>query len=178
MRENAPLDTPLWHFSIAVYSSDGVTDECLALQEQLSLDVNLLLFAAFMGAVDGVSLTPQDVATANSEVAGWHDEVVRTLRAARRALKPPSLDTGNPLQDSDVALRAQLKSAELSAEKIEQAMLWQWSRRTLAKQPHTDRARALAANIRGVLAFYGMAADAVDATAPHLHAAAIAHAQI
>jgi uncharacterized protein (TIGR02444 family) len=177
MRATAPLDTPLWLFSLAVYGSDGVADECLALQEQLSLDVNLLLFAAFTGAVDGVHLAPRDIAAANSEVAGWHDEVVRTLRGARRALKPPSLDAANPLRDSDVALREQVKSAELSAEKIEQAMLWQWSRRELVNRKRLDRGQALSMNVRGVLEFYGMGTDAVDTAAHRLCAAAAVHSQ-
>ncbi len=143
MSATPPLDTPLWLFSLAVHGSEGVAEECLALQEQLNLDINLLLFAGFVGAVDGVSLAPQDIAAANSEVAGWHDEVVRTLRGARRALKPPSLDAGSPLQDFDGALRAQVNSAELAAEKIEQAMLWQWSRRELVR-PAAHRPRASA----------------------------------
>jgi len=90
MPATPPLDTPLRLFSLAVYGGDGVADECLALQEQLNLDVNFLLFAGFVGAVDDVSLAPQDIAAANSEVAGWHDEVVRTSPGARSS-RPASI---------------------------------------------------------------------------------------
>ena len=38
MIPSQPLDTPLWAFSLAVYGGDGVTDECLGLQERLGLD--------------------------------------------------------------------------------------------------------------------------------------------
>jgi len=152
------LDTPFWAFSLAVYAGDGVSEECLSLQEQLELDVNLLLFAAYLGAAEGVALTIQDISGASAAIADWHGEVVRPLRRARRALKHPSLDTGNPLRAADATLRLQVKRAELDSEKIEQAMLWQWSRQELGSRTRSDG--ALAANVRGVLEFYG------DANAP------------
>ena len=111
MTLSQPLDTPLWAFSLAVYGGDGVADECLALQERLGLDVNILLFAAYIGAVEGVRLEVSDIAAANAEVAHWQADIVRPLRHARRALKPMSAE----------GLRAQVKAAELEAEKIEQA---------------------------------------------------------
>jgi uncharacterized protein (TIGR02444 family) len=151
------LDTPFWEFSLAVYGSDGVAAECLDLQERSNVDVNLLLFVAFVGAVEGARLEMQDIAAANSAVAGWHGEIVRALRRARRALKPASSDAGNPLRGESTTLGAQVKVAELAAEKIEQAMLWQWLRCQLAGRPRTDRDQALAANLRDVLEFYGVA---------------------
>ena len=100
-----PLDTPLWAFSLAVYGGNGVADECLALQERLGLDVNILLFAAFLGAVEGAQLEVSDIAAASAGVAKWQDEIVRPLRQTRRALK--SMNAEGP--------RAQVKAAELEA---------------------------------------------------------------
>jgi hypothetical protein len=71
-------------------------------------------------------------------------------------------------------LRAQVKTTELAAEKIELAMLWQWSRRQLNGRPRTDRNRALATNLHGVLEFYGQAGD-IAAAVPRLHDAAAAY---
>ena len=170
--KKSPLDMPLWAFSLAVYGGDGVADECLGLQEKLKLDVNLLLFAAFAGAVEGVRLDAKDIAAADTAVSGWHNEIVRSLRHARRALKPASADAGNPLRDTNATLRAQVKAAELEAEKIEQAMLWQWSRQQLADRPHIARERALMANLRGVLEFYGAA---TGVAVPRLLDAAVAY---
>lgn len=158
MAENAAdLETPFWAFSLAVYAGDGVAEECLGLQERLGLDVNLLLFAAYIGAVDGVRLERQDVADAQAVVAVWHKEVVRSLRHARQALKSPSTDVDNPLQAANATLRLQTKRAELESERIEQAMLWRWWQ-ALAGRPRSDG--ALANNVCGVLALYG------DANAP------------
>lgn len=175
MSASQPLDTPLWAFSLAVYGRDGVADECLDLQERLKLDVNLLLFAAFAGAIEGVTLDQRDIVAACGTVAGWHDDVVRTLRAARRALKAPSLDAGNPYRDASTALRAQVKPAELNAEKIELGMLWQWSRRELAGRPRTGADQALAANLRGVLEFYRLSGDQAAAACPRLREAAASY---
>jgi uncharacterized protein (TIGR02444 family) len=175
MSASQSLDTPLWAFSLAVYSRDGVADECLDLQERLTLDVNLLLFAAFAGAVEGVTLDQRDIAAACGVVAGWHDDVVRTLRAARRGLKAPSLDASNPYREAIAALRAQVKPAELGAEKIELGMLWQWSRRELAGRRRADADRALAANLRGVLEFYRLSGDQAAAVCPRLLDAAASY---
>jgi uncharacterized protein (TIGR02444 family) len=169
-----PTDTPLWSFSLAVYGRDGVAKECLELQERLGLDVNLLLFGAFMGAVEGVSLEPRDIAAVNDAVAAWHGEIVRALRQARRALKPASADVNNPLHEAVTTLRAQVKGAELEAEKLEQAILWQWSRAQLEGRPRIDRKQALAANLHVMLEFYGAGADS---TVSHLRDAAVAYSQ-
>lgn len=174
MPPSQPLDTPLWAFALAIYGRDGVADECLRLQERLNLDVNLLLFAAFSGALKGVRLDSQDIATANAVVADWHGEIVVTLRRARRALKAPSAAADNPLRGASATLRAQVKVAELEAERIELAMLWQWSQLRLAGRPRTDRAQALAGNLSAVLASYGAAAG--EAAVPCLLEAATAYA--
>jgi len=153
--EESVLETPLWAFSLSVYGAEGVEAECLDLQERLQLDVNVLLFAAYMGAFEGVVLAPQDVAAAVAAVAPWHGEIVRALRGARRALKPASLDESNPLRAPAAGLRAKVKAAELDSEQIEQAMLWQWSRRQLTERTRSEAGAALATNLQSVLAHYG-----------------------
>ncbi len=164
------FETPFWAFSLAVYAGDGVAEECLGLQERLGLDVNLLLFAAYMGAVEGIRLEAKDVAAASAAVAEWHAEVVRPLRAVRRALKIPAADADNPLHATNATLRLQVKRAELESEKVEQAMLWQWSRANLQDLAHDGS--ALAGNLRQVLAQCGDA----DAPSPHLIDAALGYA--
>ena len=170
------LDTPFWAFSLKVYAAEGVADECLALQERLGLDVNLLLFAAYMAAAEGVRLDASDIAAAAGAVEAWHNETVRALRGVRRTLKPVSLDARNPLRAQAALLRTQVKAAELAAEQIEQAMLWQW-RAQPGEQPRGDSRAALAANIDAVLAHYGAAGGTADSSAAlQLQAAALAYA--
>jgi uncharacterized protein (TIGR02444 family) len=141
------LENPLWNFTLAVYPEPGVSDECIALQDRYALDVDVLLFCAYAGGI-GVTLTADDIAHASAAVAGWHCEIVRPLRAVRRALKPIEADAAQ-------ALRASVKKDELTAEQIELAMLWAWSRQGLAGHPAGDRAAAIEANIAALLARHG-----------------------
>jgi uncharacterized protein (TIGR02444 family) len=170
------LDNPFWAFSLKVYDAPGVAEECLKMQERLGLDVNVLLFAAHLGAAEGVMLAADEVAAAEAVVAAWHAETVRGLRALRRALKPASLDESNPLQAATVALRGQVKTAELEAEKIEQAMLWHWKQEHLTSHKRADARAALHSNLDEVLAHYGEPAGSADAELPHLQAAALVFA--
>ena len=147
--------SPLWSFSLAVYGRDGVAAECLELQRRHGLDINLLLFCAYLGAVEGVRIEGDDLAEAADAVASWHVDIVRQLRAARRGLKPWGSEDESEFSRQAEALRSQVKAAELEAERIEQAMLWDWSRRWPGRVPVAEPQEALAANIRAVLALSG-----------------------
>jgi len=160
-------ENPLWTFSLVVYAEAGVQEECLALQERLALDVNLLLLCAYAG-VRGVTFSGHDVAAVAGAVAGWHSDVVRPLRAARRALK--SIARGDAAM-----LRTEVKSAELKAEQIEQAMLWVWwqQRPTGAA---ADPQAALTANVQRLFDHHGAKDTDPAQAAPNLLWAALRHA--
>src|ERR1039457_46057 len=116
------MGSPFWNFSLAGYGASAIQDECLALQDQFGLDVNLVLLCAFLGARHGAALTSDDIASARSQVRQWHEQIVRPLRAARRNLKTIEL------HDADAAraaaqLGTQVKAAELESERIEQMTL-------------------------------------------------------
>jgi uncharacterized protein (TIGR02444 family) len=167
------MGSPFWNFSIAVYGASAVQDECLNLQDQYGLDVNLILLCAFLGAVHGVTLTSDDIATVRQEVGHWHEQIVRPLRAARRHLKTINL------QDADTAsaaeLRRQVKTAELESERIEQMILEQWADARLAAWPRGNFRDAVVANLQALLATYGVGPERLDAAhaMKHLIAAAL-----
>jgi uncharacterized protein (TIGR02444 family) len=150
----AALDTPLWAFSLAVYAADGVAAECLDAQERFGVDVNVLLFAAYAGAVDGVQLDTQDIAAAAGVTSAWHSDIVHALRTARRALKHATLDNASPLRAAAAELRMHVKSAELESEKIEQIMLWSWWRQS-TRRSRGNVETALDANLDSLLTHYG-----------------------
>lgn len=50
MASELQRENEFWQFSLAVYAAPGVEAECLALQEALGIDVNLLLFFVWLGA--------------------------------------------------------------------------------------------------------------------------------
>jgi uncharacterized protein (TIGR02444 family) len=112
-----------WTFSVDVYGDAAVQPECLDLQDRYGINVNLLLFCAFVGAVHGALLSQGDVKQAEEIVHRWDGEIVRSLRAARRALKSFSGDSSSV----DVnLLYNNIKAQELEAEKLEQTMLDRW----------------------------------------------------
>ena len=156
------MDSTFWNFSVAIYGASGVESECLALQDQFGLDINLVLFCAFLGAVHGVALTPDDIAAVRKEVGPWHQNIVSTLRAARRHLKTTEL------QDAVAAkaafeLRARVKAAELESERIEQSMLERWAGPRLPTWSRSKPRDAVMANLQALLVTYGIGPERLTA---------------
>lgn len=142
-------DNEFWHFSLDVYAQPGVADECLALQDALDIDVNMLLFCAWLGT-RAIALRRDEIIAAESAVARWRDNVVKPLRRARR-------EAGSLTRDE--AFRTSIKDVELRAEQIEQAMLFA-AANALFGGAAADRADATARNIEGYIALKtGGAAD-------------------
>jgi uncharacterized protein (TIGR02444 family) len=116
------IDSPFWRFSLALYRRPGVAAACVELQDRRSLDVNLLLFSLWRGMA-GERLTMARLQDLNRLMADWRNQAVRPLRAIRRDLKP-LLDHLGPYRAAGEALRAEIAAAELRAEQIEQALLF------------------------------------------------------
>jgi uncharacterized protein (TIGR02444 family) len=115
-------DNLFWRFSLSLYRRPGVAAACLELQDRRNLDVNLLLFALWRGMA-GERLTSARLTTLDLLMADWRDRSVRPLRNIRRDLKP-LLERLGPHRAAAEALRAEIAAAELRAEQIEQAMLF------------------------------------------------------
>lgn len=115
---------PFWDFSLALYGREGVAQACVALQDRRGLDVNLLLFCCWAGS-RGRRLDPADLKGLNEAVGPWRDAVVRPLRAIRRWLKSQAaaLATPGALGAPAHRLRERIKTDELQAEAVEQALL-------------------------------------------------------
>jgi len=168
------MGSPFWNFSLAVYRASAVQDECLDLQDQFGLDVNLVLLCAFLGAGHGVALTSGDIASAHQEVDQWNEDIVKPLRVARRHLKTIELKDAEAAKAA-AQLRSQVKAAELESERIEQAMLEQWAAARLAAWPRGNARDAVPANLQALLAAYGIGPERLIAAhaMKHLIAAAL-----
>jgi uncharacterized protein (TIGR02444 family) len=134
------FDNEFWRFSLVVYAAPGVADECLALQETFGIDVNLLLFCAWLGAARGVVLTQFDVERADAAVRNWHESVVHPLRGVRQTLKSICGDCDG--------FRLKVKAIELEAEQMEQAMLYTHAREHWSQTCLTDAGESVPANVR------------------------------
>jgi uncharacterized protein (TIGR02444 family) len=143
-----------WSFSLAVYRDDAVQNECLELQDRHGINVNMLLFCAFVGAVHGAIISERDVRDALALIGAWNANVVRVLRQVRRELKPFAADP-SAVQIAAGELRTSVKAAELGAEQIEQAMLDSFAATRLANWQLAEPASAAATNVRALLTICG-----------------------
>jgi uncharacterized protein (TIGR02444 family) len=127
----------LWRFSLALYARPGVAEALIALQDRAGCDVNLVLFALWLGAVRGRRLAPAQLAAAATAIAPIGLEIVRPARQLRRRLKTePAAD----LKD----LRRRLLALELAAERRVQDRL---AATATAPFAEGDRGAAAEANL-------------------------------
>ena len=91
-------------------------DACLHLQSRHDVDVPVVLFAAFVGAVRRQALMVSGVDAARRRVDAWHREVVHPLRAVRQRLKFGPAPAPN---DITGRLRSEVQRIEIEAELIE-----------------------------------------------------------
>jgi uncharacterized protein (TIGR02444 family) len=130
-----------WRFSLRFYERPGVAAACLDLQDGEGRDVNLLLYAAWLGVSGRGRPSAADLAAAEAAIAPWRREVVEPLQSVRRRVKE---------EPGAAELYAALKAAELEAEQAAQHRL-----ELLAPAPRAaSSARRLAdarANLRACL---------------------------
>jgi uncharacterized protein (TIGR02444 family) len=151
-------DNEFWRFSLAVYCQTEVEQECLTLQQTFGIDVNLLLFCAWLGS-RGIALSQEHIEAASSAIAAWHEQVVRPLRGVRQLIKALK-------RDAFENYRTKIKGIELEAEQIEQAMLFDVSKHiSLGTVNSRD---AIAQNVNAYIAM-----KAGKTSAPHLIANAL-----
>lgn len=81
-----PRENPFWHFSLALYQDVNIQKACHVLQNTYCANVNLILFAYWLGyAVK--ELPHYEFTQACRSIATWHEEVTQNLRKARTYLK-------------------------------------------------------------------------------------------
>ncbi len=162
-RSELQYDNEFWRFSLAIYKPADVAAECLALQEAVGLDVNLLLFCAWLGT-RAIVLSRSDIEAASRVVAPWHNSVVRPLRGVRRHIK-------TQYEDAFEKLRSRVKDNELQAEQVEQAMLFAHAQGIQSSPGGFDHREAVVRNVNEYISMISGAASAVP-TAPLLVRAA------
>lgn len=107
----------LWDFSLIHYARAGIADACLRLQDTHGVNVNLLLWCAWLEA-HGLTLDAPRLSSAQKRIHAWDQNYVVPLRQMRRRMKVEFGATDNNIE----RVRQQIKQAELVAEK--QVQLW------------------------------------------------------
>jgi uncharacterized protein (TIGR02444 family) len=136
------MGNPLWDYSLATYSLDEVAAACLALQDTFGIDVNLLLYAAWLAHLDR-RLTDSHLTELEALIADWRDKVVMPLRAVRRHLLAYPDATG---------LRNDVKSLELCAEREQQDLMYAFYQQATELAPSNG---SLSQNLSLVAQFAG-----------------------
>ncbi|MBS0248384.1 MAG: TIGR02444 family protein [Proteobacteria bacterium] len=145
-------DNEFWRFSCEIYAAAGVAVECLRLQDKHDIDVNLLLFCAWLGVQSRVALGAEEIDLCRAETAAWCRSVLKPLRAARRSMKPIA---------EAATLRNAVKALELEAEKAQQAMLFALAERHWPRRAGVWLPSAGNRNIWTFCASYGLDASEV-----------------
>jgi uncharacterized protein (TIGR02444 family) len=131
------IENPLWLFSLAIYSAPDVSTECIDLQDKAGVDVNVLLFAAWLGATRGLLLTSEHFKEIEAVSGEWQLHVLTPFRAIRRRI--------GTMPNIDRSLYEKVKLTELMLEKEAQSKLY-----TLAGRLHgqtTQRPDAIRSNV-------------------------------
>ena len=129
-----------WRFSLALYARPGVAEALLALQDGAGRNVNLLLFALWLGAVLGRRLDAPGLAAAEQALVPLEDAVGAPLRALRRQLRSAGAADAQ-------ALRRRIAALEIAAERHVQRRLVAASTAAPRGGPATDRLVAATANL-------------------------------
>jgi uncharacterized protein (TIGR02444 family) len=112
--------TPFWRFSLHFYRQSGVSDACIALQDDCGVDVNLLLFLFWL-ADDGRFLSADEVKKLDDTVRDWRNLTIIPTRDTRRKLKGARTLVEPGKQE---AFRNKVKAVELEAERLQQEALY------------------------------------------------------
>ncbi len=113
-------DHTFWDFSLRVYGSDGVPAACIALQERRGIDVNLMLFSAWIDESGRGVISESDLETALAATTAWNRDIVCALRVIRDRLKGGM--TPIPTERSNI-LRKMILEIEVKSEHVEQIAL-------------------------------------------------------
>ncbi|MET0669164.1 MAG: TIGR02444 family protein [Xanthobacteraceae bacterium] len=112
--------SPFWQFSVKFYAEPGVAQACIDLQDQASVDVNILFFLLW-SATQNRALGNSEVAELERDIGPWRDMAVVPLRNVRRALKAPPAVMAP--QDAE-GFRTRIKAVELEAERLQQEAMY------------------------------------------------------
>ena len=113
---------PLWDFSTWAYAEPGVEKACLALQNRLGIDVNMVMFCVWLAyRGTGTSHLARFLGAALKLSREWQRTLVEPLRSCRENLK--GVIDASSLVGSDrasaVQLRERVKQCEVDMEQLQ-----------------------------------------------------------
>lgn len=123
-----PEGDSFWDWSLATYSTPGIAERLLRLQDDYRLDVNLILWSLW--ATDRFpQLRRKKALSVIRKAEKWTGHVTGELRGIRRWMKGLDLPVDG---EAAAGLRNEVKALELKAERICQDMLEKRTRKHAA----------------------------------------------
>ena len=117
---------PFWDFSLKFYNQNNIASSCIALQDNVGADVNILLYCCWVASEGAAVIKPAEFNEIIEALEPWQSSVVQALRQIRRDMKRHKmLSLGKMSED----LRQSIKVCELESEKLEQVILYQSGQR-------------------------------------------------
>ena len=110
------MSNPIWDFSLTAYQRDGVAAHCLRAQDDLRVDVNVILYAAWLASTDQ-RLSFAHLEGLDRSIDEWRRRVVQPLRELRQSLRE---------YDDAAGIRDSVKELELRGEEQLQNRIWQY----------------------------------------------------
>ena len=118
---------PLWDFVNWAYAEPGVEKACLALQNRLGVDINMVLFCAWLAyRGTGTSHLGTFLGAALKVSREWQRNLVAPLRGCREALRDAVEASSLAGHDRAAAmeLRERIKQCELDMEQLQTLTLY------------------------------------------------------
>ena len=118
-KDSSPATAPsgIWGFALALYQQRNIAEQCLHLQDDYHIKVNLLLWCYWLEA-RARALNASHLELAEQRIDPFDQSYVQPLRQLRRQLKAQYPNRDTPME----TLRQALKQAELCAE--QQELIW------------------------------------------------------
>jgi uncharacterized protein (TIGR02444 family) len=113
---------PFWDFSLKFYGQNNIASSCLALQDSVGADVNILLYCCWVASEGAGVIKPAEFVEIIGAIEPWQSYVVRALRQIRHDMKKHKMLN---LGEGSEGLRQSIKYCELEGEKLEQMILYQ-----------------------------------------------------
>ena len=133
---------PLWEFAVKIYFRKGVSEILLQAQDHFSLDINMILYSAWL-ASENRRLSTKNVSEVENLVALWRREVIEPLRGLRISFKA--------ISGADL-IREDVKKIEVRAEKEQLRIMYNSFLETSSADPNELKENLLDSNLRSLSA--------------------------
>lgn len=135
------LDNPFWQFSLAVYAKPEVQTLVLAMQDQHGVNVNMVLWAAWLDKQQ-LRLPENQWPAVEQWIQPWvtKTEEIRSLRRYQKLLVKEFEKNDSSVSEQAKYLRARILKLELASEQFQQALLFGYTKKSVDSS--TDKAHA------------------------------------